>query len=76
MDVSNKKTPLATPLDPAFVKHRLRGPSPLVARNRRLVSVPRDTYRKLQATAKALSEELGFVVYPLQVAALIVERGV
>lgn len=62
-------------LDPAFVKSRLRGPHALVARYKRLMSVTPATYKKLQATAKELSDELGFVVYPLQVAALIVERG-
>lgn len=61
---------------PEFVKQRLRGPNPLVAQNRRLMSVTPVTYKKLQAAAKQLSEKLGFVVFPLQVAALIVERGV
>lgn len=61
-------------LDPAIVKQRLRGPHPLVAQNRRLMSVTPATYKKLQTTAKALSKTVGFVVFPLQVAALIVER--
>jgi hypothetical protein len=63
-------------LDVTFVKQRLRGPNPLVAQNRRLMSITPTTYKKLVAAAKELTEKVGFVVYPMQVAALIVERGV
>lgn len=62
-------------LDPSFAKSRLRGSHPLVAQNRRLMSVTPNTYKKLQARAKELSKEVGFVVWPMQIAALIVERG-
>lgn len=64
----------ANALDPALVKSRLRGPNALVAKNRRLVSVTPTTYKKLEARAKELSAAVGFKVWPLQVAALIVER--
>jgi hypothetical protein len=63
-----------TSLDPEFVKLRLRGKNPLVAHNRRLMSVTPATYKRLQVAAKKLSDAVGFVVFPLQVAALIVER--
>lgn len=63
-------------LDPALVKQRLRGPNPLIAKNRRLMSVTPATYKKLEAAAGALSKSVGFKIWPLQVAALIVERGV
>jgi hypothetical protein len=45
-----------------------------MAGDRRLVAMTRDTRRKLAAVAKALSAEVGFYVFPMQVAALLVEE--
>lgn len=58
----------------ARARRRLRGPDPLVANNRRLVAVTVATYTKLEAVAKAVSREVGFVVFPMQIAAILIER--
>ena len=62
-------------VNPIFVKQRLRGPNALVAKNRRLMSVTPATYKKLEALANALTKTVGFVIWPIQVAALIVEQA-
>ena len=43
---------------------------------RRLGVMTRDTRRKLAAVAKQLSETTGFRVFPMQVAAMLVEHTV
>ena len=59
-----------------IAQRRLRGPNPLVANNRRLVAVTPTTYKKLEALAKAVSREVGFVVFPMQMAAILIEQAV
>lgn len=54
----------------------IHGPRHSMAGDRRLVAMTRDTRRKLQAVADQLAEQLGFHVYPMQVAALLVESAI
>lgn len=63
-------------LDSTFVKRRLRGPKPIVAADRRLVAITTGTYKRLEVLAEEISKVVGFVVWPCQVAALIVEQNV
>lgn len=56
-----------------IAKKRLIGNDHSMAGERRLVTMTRDTRRKLTAVAKKLSVQLGFHVYPMQVAAVLVE---
>lgn len=67
---TGKLSPLAE-----MAARRLRGPRAIVSTgDRRLVAIPTTTFKKLQRQAKELSREVGFHVFPMQVAALLIER--
>lgn len=68
---TRKLSPLAE-----MAARRLRGPHAISSTDRRLVAVPDTTFKKLDAKAKALSREVGFHVFPMQIAALLIERDV
>jgi hypothetical protein len=61
----------------AIALKRLRGHNALSSHEdwRRLVAVSPATHAKLKATAKTLTRQVGFFVWPFQVAALLVEQG-
>lgn len=58
-----------------LARHRLRGADSLTAAPKRLIFLAPATSKKLTAVAKEVSKVVKFYVWPNQVAALLIEKG-
>lgn len=58
-----------------LARRRLRGPDVLTVAPKRLIFLAPTTSKKLAALAKEVSKVVRFHVWPNQVAALLIERG-
>ena len=58
-----------------LARRRLRGPKSLTAAPKRLIFLAPTTSKKLTAVAKEVSKVVKFHVWPNQIAALLIEKG-
>lgn len=58
-----------------LARRRLKGSEPLTDAPKRLVFLTRGTSKQLTVLAREVTKTVGFKVWPNQIAALLVERG-